>query len=355
MSFANTRRIHRALMNQDLIVAYEHMMTPTAQLADFVLPGDAWLERPSMMAGISAQAMEPPGECRSLVNIWHELAKRMALVEHFPWATAEEVLDWRLEPGGQTWADTVESGRLPKAGSTERKYLETGFATPSGKVELWSSVLNGLGFDPLPYHREAPAPDAEFPMSMFIGLPDDEYYRTGHRHIPELRRRARDPMLFMNPDDAEALGAAEGQWASVITPTGSVNARVYARSALPRGLVRVPHGWWKPESQQGGDVLSGMWDFADAQITPDDDPDHIDREQGIPQMKGLACRVELLPADEVARLEVIFGPTDDLPRGPEGRMLKSQPRPGDFMHDGDFGDGVEFEALELSLYARSSG
>ncbi len=112
--------------------------------------------------------MDPPGECRSLVNIWHELAKRMGLAEHFPWATPEEVHDWRLAPSGTTWADVVAEGRLPKAPGGEKKYLETGFATPSGKVELFSSVLDDLGFDPLPYHREAPAPDAEYPMSMFI-------------------------------------------------------------------------------------------------------------------------------------------------------------------------------------------
>ncbi len=354
MSFANTRRIYNALMQQDLIVAYEHMMTPTAQLSDYVLPGDAWLERPSMMAGISDQAMEPPGECRSMVFFWHELAKRMGLAEHFPWQTAEQVHDFRLEPGDTTWAQVAAEGRPPKADNPERKYLQTGFATPSGKVELHSSVLEGLGFDPLPYYREATQPDAEYPMMMFIGLPDDEYYRTGHRHIPELRRRAQDPTLFLSPNDAKALGCDEGQWARVSTSTGAMSARVFVRSAMPDGLIRVPHGWWKPESIQGLKNLSGMWDFADAQITPDEDPGLIDLEQGVPHMKGVPCRIELLSAEEVARLEKIFGPTDDLPRGPEGKVLKSKPRPGDFMHDDEMGDGVEFEAVDLSDYARQT-
>lgn len=51
MAFANMQQIYRGLMIQELIVVHEHMMTPTAQLADYVLPGDAWLERPSMMVG----------------------------------------------------------------------------------------------------------------------------------------------------------------------------------------------------------------------------------------------------------------------------------------------------------------
>lgn len=360
MSFANTRRIYDALMNQDLIIAFEHVMTPTAQLADYVLPGDSWLERPSMIAGISDQAMDPPGECRSIVSLWHELAKRMDLGDAFPWETAEQLLDYRLEPSGTTWPEAVAAGRTPNlhrgqhANSGERQYLEKGFATPSGKVELYSSVLEGLGFDPLPYYRDVPPLTDEYPMYLFIGLPDDEYYRTGHRHVPELRRRAQDPMLLLNEEDARSLGIEEGEWARVENSTGTVLGRVYIRSSMPTGLVRVPHGWWKPESRPGGENMSGMWAFADAQVTPDDDPELIDREQGIPHMKGLPCRVVKLGAAEVEKLEAEYGPTDELPRGPEGKVLRSDALPDDFMYDDELGDGIEFEAVELSFYGRST-
>jgi len=45
MSFLNQKGIYDGLLNQDLFVVHEHFMTPTAQLADYVLPGDAWIER----------------------------------------------------------------------------------------------------------------------------------------------------------------------------------------------------------------------------------------------------------------------------------------------------------------------
>ena len=225
MSFANTRRIFDALMNQDLIVAYEHMLTPTAQLADYVLPGDSWLERPGMMAGISDRAMAAPGECKSIVYFWCELARRLGLGEHFPWRTAEELLDHRLEPAATTWAEVVAKGSLPKAANAEKKYLHTGFATPSGKVELHSSVLEGFGFDPLPYYREVAQPDGRFPLTMFIGLPDDEYYRTGHRHIPEMRKRTQDPTFYVSEADRQAYAIEEGDWARVATSTGAMALR----------------------------------------------------------------------------------------------------------------------------------
>lgn len=243
---------------------------------------------------------------------------------------------------------------MPKAENPERKYLKTGFATPSGKVELHSAILEGFGFDPLPYYREAAEPNGRFPLAMFVGLPDDEYFRSGHRHVPELRRRAKDPTFLVSPADAGALGLAEGAWARLETSTGAVLGRVFARSSMPKGLVRVPHGWWKPESRQGLENMSGMWAFSDAQVTPDDDPALIDREQGIPHMKGMPCSLVALDADEVAALEAEFGPTDDLPRGPEGKVLRSDARPDNFMYDEISGDGVEFEAVALSIYGRVS-
>jgi len=41
-------------------------------------------------------------------------------------------------------------------------------------------------------------------------------------------------------------------------------------------------------------------------------------------------------------------------RGPEGKMLKSKSKSDDFMFDDFTGDGLEFEAVELSLYGRNT-
>jgi len=361
MAFANTRRVYEAMMNQDLLVTFEHHLSPTAAISDYVLPGDAWLERPTMQAGISDQAMEPPGECRNIVTFWHEVAKRMDLADAFPWENAVDMLNYRLEPGGITWEDAVAAGRTPnlnkgQVGDTpERQYEKNGFATPSGKVELYSSTLESFGFDPLPYYREAAEPNEQYPMMLFVGWADDEYFRTGHRNIPELRKRAQDPSFFVNAGEAERLGLKDGDWARITTSTGSIVSRVYTRSGMPKGLVRVAHGWWKPESAGGLDKMSGMWDFSDAVITADDDPDLIDIEQGVPHLKGMRCALDKLSAEDVAKLEAQYGETKDMPRGPEGKVSKPKSGPRDFMYDELAGDGVEFEAIELSIYGRTSG
>ncbi len=298
MGFANMQLIYRALMNQDLLVVHEHFKTPTAQLADYILPGDSWLERPHLSDGfgwsavvrVSEKAMEPPGECRDVYRFWRDLAVRMGLGTHFPWATVEEVYDYRLAKTGLSFREFSRTYHMHLPTPSFRKYEKTGFATPSGKVELSSSILESLGFDPLPYYRQAPQPDARFPFSLFMGVRDDEYFQTGHRHIPELRRRKPFPKMFIHEEDARALRLQRDDWVEITTRNGTMKAMTEIRAEMPRRLIRVPHGWWMPETKQGRDHLSGAWHFADAQITSDDE-DFLDREQGIPHLKGVPCRI----------------------------------------------------------------
>lgn len=307
MSYANMKLIHRAMMNQDLIVVNEQFMTPSAQLADYVLPGDSWIERYGLLDGMgwsnncksSQKAIEPPGECRGAFEFWRDIAHGMGLGNHFPWETNEDILDERVAkvaPSFQAFAAKYDAYLGPQK---YRKYETTGFATPTGKVELWSTVLEDLGFDPLPYWREEPAADPAFPLSLFMGVREDEYFQTGHRHIPELRARRPEPEMFIHPATAAEQGIAEGDWVEVETKAGAVKLLTSFKGNMPEGLLRVPHGWWKPEMQRGGAILSGAWAHADAQICPDDD-DFLDREQGIPHFKGVPCRIKRIVGVEAA-------------------------------------------------------
>ena len=74
---------------------------------------------------------------------------------------------------------------------------------------------------------------------------------------------------------------------------GKISLMVSIRDSMPDGLVRVPHGWWKPEMKQGAGHLSGALKYSDAQLCRDDE-DYLDREQGIPHLKGVPCRIEKL-------------------------------------------------------------
>ncbi|MGQ0699812.1 MAG: molybdopterin dinucleotide binding domain-containing protein [Panacagrimonas sp.] len=125
---------------------------------------------------------------------------------------------------------------------------------------------------------------------MFTGVREAEYFQTGGRHVPELRARKPEPVLFVSPDTAKQQRITEGEWVSVETRTGRVDIQVGVRSNMPDGLVRVPHGWWKPETERGLGKLSGAMQYADAQLCPDDG-EYLDVEQGVPHLKGLPCRI----------------------------------------------------------------
>ena len=71
------------------------------------------------------------------------------------WPTVEDALDWLLEPTGFTWEQFKEKGYLQ--GNMEyHKYRKNGFSTPTRKVELYSTTLEGWGRDPLPKYVEIP-------------------------------------------------------------------------------------------------------------------------------------------------------------------------------------------------------
>ena len=298
------------MMNQHLIVAHEHFMTPSAQLADYVLPGDSWLERPWLSDGFgwmstyrpSEQAMEPPGEAKSTFEFWKHIAAALDRADLVPWENLEAFYDYRLAATGQTFRQLSTETDVYLTVPKYRKYETTGFATPSGKVELKSSVLESLGFDPLPYFREDPPEDPDYPLKLFTGVREDGCFQTGHRHISEMRERHPEPVAFVSPGTAKRFHLEEDEWVAVENELGSISIMISIRESMPDGLVRVPHGWWKPEMPQGIEGLSGARKYADAQLCRDDE-DYLDREQGIPHLKGVPCRIRKLVETAPARAD----------------------------------------------------
>lgn len=302
LSYPNQHQIYKGLMNQDLIVAHEIFMTPTAMLADYILPGDVFSERNHIAdswswrtgLSLSQKAVEPPENCTSTFQFWRDLAHRMGFGNHFPWNSLEEVLDYRLEPSGMTFEEFESKHFMYAEPPRYKKYEEIGFATPSGKVELKSSVLDELGFDSLPYYREGPAISDEYPYYVFTGVREDAFFQTGQRQIESLRDRMPTPKVFMHPTDAARQDVEDGDWIRLETATGHVVAKASVQSSMKEGHLRVPHGWWYPEMRGKAD-LAGAFISSDAVLCPDD-PEFLDHEQGIPHFKGFPGRVVKMQA-----------------------------------------------------------
>ena len=298
MGYVNQQRVFDGLMRQELTVVFDHWMTPTAQLADYFLPADYFLERAGMLNDDSAAAamlqqrvLEPRGECRSLYAVLKGLAQRMGLGAWFPWEDDEALLDYRVQKGGKRWRDIEGDMFLEPSGMVDP--LKVGFATPTGKIELYSTVLEKLGCDPLPYYREpaqspvsTPELAREYPLTVFVGLRDKANYLTNLRQIKSLRTINPYPEVYMHPQDIRRAGVENGQWVWVETTHGRMMLRVLCDEVQPEGTIRVPHGWWIPEWEGGLETgLSGAMLFNDGMILPDDDW-NTDREQGVPNLRG---------------------------------------------------------------------
>ena len=299
MSYANQSQTYAAILNQDLVVCFDLFKTPSAQLADYILPGNSWLERDHLhdfwgwtsANMISHKLMDAPGECRGGYDLWRGLAMRMGLGDEFPWETTEEIYDDRVKGLGMNWAEfSAKFNNLYVSEYKYKKYEEKGFATPSGKLELYSNTLEQIGHDPLPYYRERPQPD-DMPFKLFIGIRDDEYFHTAQRQLKKLRQKTPYPLMFMCPDDVKDHKLIEDDWYEVQSPSGTITLKLEVRKDIPKGVVRVPRGWWIPEMDEGGESLSGVWLHADALLVPDTE-DFQDKEQGVVDMTTIPCRVK---------------------------------------------------------------
>jgi anaerobic selenocysteine-containing dehydrogenase len=159
-SYSNALEVRSALESLDFLAVSDYFMTPTAELADVVLPVSMFLEIDSVCNAESdplasiIQKVAQIGECRSDLSIINGLGHRLGLGEHF-WADEHSALDLLLAPSGMTFEQFREIGVI-SGSKSYRVYGDSGFPTPSGKVELYSEQLEEWGFDPLPVYREPP-------------------------------------------------------------------------------------------------------------------------------------------------------------------------------------------------------
>ncbi|MEW5920248.1 MAG: hypothetical protein AB1796_04695 [Bacillota bacterium] len=119
---------------------------------------------------------------------------RLGQKEFWPWETLEDAHDDRLKPLGYT---LKTSPRVIKKTAEFKKYERQGFATLTGKVELYSTVLEKLGYDPLPYFKEAPETQLgnpelakEYPFTLLTGGRVYNYYHSEWRQVKSVRKKA---------------------------------------------------------------------------------------------------------------------------------------------------------------------
>ncbi|MBI4330469.1 MAG: molybdopterin-dependent oxidoreductase [Chloroflexi bacterium] len=309
VTLPNTKLVYKALKSLDLFVVIDYWRTPSAELADYILPSACWLERPMLWdfqgydrwikAGEAAVPSSVPGlyEHKNEYEIWRELAIRFGYGDYYPWKTLEELFDARLKPIGYTHRNYVDKVRCEWKGGHYKKYEKTGFATPTGKAELYSTIMDKLDYDPLPHYQESaetkvsqPELAKEYPYVLITGGRIRQYYHSDFRQIDSVRKVHPDPLVQINPQTAAKLGIADGDWVWIETKRGRVRQKAELFDGLKPDVVHAEHGWWYPELPGEEPWLHGVWE-SNINVCLDDDPEVCNSLTGAYPLKTALCRI----------------------------------------------------------------
>jgi len=279
---ADARRVYTALKKIEFNVVVDLFMTPTAMaLADIVLPAAAYPERDGISRtggsgsyiGCINKAIEPIGEAKSDMEINLEIGRRLN-PGAWPWENVHEMFDAMLDPAGMTFGELREAGCVYDTFNYRKYELgllrpggSKGFDTPTGKVELFSTVLAQCGLDGLPYYEEPPesplsTPEiaAEYPLILITGNRTWGFFHSEHRQIPLLRKMNPDPITEIHPETAAELGIKDGDWVVVESRHGRCRQRARLSSGLHPKVVSSQHAWWFPEKPGPEPSLFGVWE-----------------------------------------------------------------------------------------------
>jgi anaerobic selenocysteine-containing dehydrogenase len=299
LSYANASETFQALKNLEFLAVAEIFMTPTAQLADIVLPtatnfefddiGHYGLPHGFILA--RPKVVDPPEECWPDLLILNELGKKLGHEKSF-WPTLRACLDDMLKPAGMTYEDLKKAGIL-KGKWTYRSYEGRGFNTPSGKVEIYSSKFKDWGYHPLPVFREileAPEPDAagvqEYPL-LLTSAKDPNYFHSAYRNISSLRKLSPEPLVFLHPETAQKIHIQEGDWARIETQMGKIRQKVAFSADLDPRVVVAAYGWWFPERK---DLELCGWKESNINILTENNPPY-EPAIGSTNLRAIRCRV----------------------------------------------------------------
>jgi len=270
----------RALKKLDFVAAVDLFMTPTTQLADVVLPAASFLEKEGVRSWwVPLQSINKAisvDECKSDVEINFELARRFD--PDFRWNSLHELFDEIIEPAGMTFEELQTKGwAFPPEDHPSAPYHRfekgrlrpdgrPGFQTPSGRIELYSSIREGWGLEPIAHHEEPPftpvsQPELhkEYPLILSTGRRSPAYFHSEHRNIPWLRDIDPDPVVEIHPDTAKSLNVGHGEWVWVENWLGKCQLKAKVTPVVPPWMVMAAHGWWFPEKRGEEPSLFGVW------------------------------------------------------------------------------------------------
>jgi anaerobic selenocysteine-containing dehydrogenase len=255
-----------ALEALDFYIHVDTTINPSALFADLILPATTCWERAALLpsfeiaedtinwAQLRSPVATPVGESRSEIEIIFELAKRLGLADQFFDGDIESGFAYQLAPSEITLDNLKQNsiGRRANVITRHGKYAITdrqtgkpfGFATPSGKIEIYSKIFGDAGYPPLPEFELDEPNDQRYPLTLTF-FRDIHFCDEQHRNIVRLRRPVPEPLLEIHPQTAKANNVCDGDWLFLETVSGKVRLKAKLNPTLHPTVVATVYGWWQ--------------------------------------------------------------------------------------------------------------
>ena len=245
-------RMRRALAREDLfIVGIEVAMTDSMNYADILLPACTHFEYSDVYAAYGQQYLQrsepvisPVGESLPNTEIFRRLAARFGFDDAAFSASDEELMDVALN-----WKDPRMRGLRPSQLPLDRAlsmeydgaepvlFQNVWPTTPSGKIELQSSMLSARYGAALPTYRPVHSP---YPLTLITPASDKRITST----FGGLAANDSTPVLEMHPIDAAGRNLVDAQWVRVWNDLGEVHLPLQITTAVRPGVVCSEKGAW---------------------------------------------------------------------------------------------------------------
>ncbi|MFO8056407.1 MAG: aminotransferase class V-fold PLP-dependent enzyme [bacterium] len=311
-SWPNPELWRKTFQKLDFMVCIDRQLTADSAYADMVLPATTYFEMDSYMTygplfRLREKMIEPLGEARSDLAIMAELADRLGYGHLYP-QTTDELYDYILQGSGFTIDEVREAGGAVSTDTEIMQYRKwekgllrkdgkPGFDTPSGKFEIYSTVLEEFGYDPLPVYTEPvegplSRPDLfeKFPLVFNSGARVRTSFHTQHHNVPGLVREKPEPTVTMSSKDAGARGIEDGSMARITTPRGSLTMRVEVSDDMTPGSVDLNHACGSPVGPEA---------WSSRNVNELTDLMNYDPVSGFPVYKCLLCEVEKAEGERI--------------------------------------------------------
>lgn len=287
----DTNNLVKAFRKPRTFVVNEIYWTPTARMADIVLPATTTYERNDIaMSGDYSnlnlvpmkQVAEKQGESRDDYQIFCDLAKEFGILDKYSegksemqWleefynvalkqATAQNLAIpasfadfWRANEA-ITFEVPFESTEFVRYKDFRDDPILNPLGTPSGKIEIYSETIEKMKYDDCKAHPTWFEPaewllmknkSAEF--HLISTHPVDRLH--SQLNNTSLRKKyavnGREP-IYINTKDAKRKGIKKGDIVRVFNARGEVLAGAVVTNDIKEGVVRLPEGaWYDPDSK----------------------------------------------------------------------------------------------------------